>query len=37
MRELISHSYPYIIRYRIEGERVIILRIRHMARRPTHP
>jgi plasmid stabilization system protein ParE len=37
MRELVSHSYPYIIRYRIEGDRVIILRIRHTARRPTDP
>jgi toxin ParE1/3/4 len=36
MRELIS-SYPYIIRYRIEGDRVIILRVRHTARRPTTP
>jgi toxin ParE1/3/4 len=37
MRELVSHLYPYIIRYRIEGERVIILRIGHTARRPTNP
>ena len=36
MRELIS-TYPYIIRYRIDGDRVIILRIRHTARRPTRP
>jgi toxin ParE1/3/4 len=36
MRELIS-SYPYIIRYRIEGDRVVILRVRHTARRPTNP
>jgi toxin ParE1/3/4 len=36
MRELIS-SYPYIIRYRIEGDRIIILRVRHTARRPTNP
>jgi plasmid stabilization system protein ParE len=36
LRELIS-SYPYIIRYRIEGDRVIIMRIRHTARRPTNP
>jgi plasmid stabilization system protein ParE len=35
MRELVS-SYPYIIRYRIEGDRVIILRVRHTARRPTN-
>jgi toxin ParE1/3/4 len=33
MRELIVVS-PYIIRYRVEPERVIILRIRHGARRP---
>ncbi len=36
MRELIS-AYPYIIRYRVEGDRVIILRVRHTARRPTNP
>jgi toxin ParE1/3/4 len=36
MRELIS-SYPYVIRYRVEGDRVIILRVRHTARRPTNP
>jgi plasmid stabilization system protein ParE len=35
MRELIS-SYPYIIRYRVEGDRVIVLRVRHTARRPTN-
>ncbi len=36
LRELVS-AYPYIIRYRIEAERVIILRVRHSARRPTTP
>jgi addiction module RelE/StbE family toxin len=28
---------PYIIRYRIEGNRVILLRVRHGRRRPTNP
>jgi toxin ParE1/3/4 len=28
---------PYIIRYRIEPDRVLILRVRHSARRPTRP
>lgn len=32
-RELIV-VWPYIIRYRIEAERVVILRVRHGARRP---
>lgn len=36
MRELVA-SYPYIIRYRIEGEEIVILRVRHTARRPTRP
>ncbi len=35
-RELIA-SYSYIIRYRVHGEVVEILRIRHTARRPTEP
>jgi len=30
-------AYPYIIRYRIESDRVIILRVRHGRRRPTTP
>jgi toxin ParE1/3/4 len=30
-------AYPYIIRYRISGDTVIILRIRHTSRRPTNP
>jgi len=36
MLELVT-SYPYIIRYRIEGEDEVILRIRHSARRPATP
>lgn len=28
---------PYIIRYRIDPDRVVILRVRHGARRPTRP
>jgi len=36
MRELVSVS-PYIIRYRVEGDEVRILRVRHSARRPTDP
>lgn len=36
MRELVS-SYPYIIRYRVTGDDVVILRVRHSARRPTNP
>ncbi len=34
MREVMT-SYPYIIRYRIVGDEIVILRVRHMARRPT--
>jgi len=26
--------WPYVIRYRIEGERVVVLRVRHGRRRP---
>ncbi len=26
--------YPYIIRYRVDGDRVLILRVRHGMRRP---
>jgi addiction module RelE/StbE family toxin len=33
IRELITVS-PYIIRYRITGDVVVILRVRHSARRP---
>lgn len=36
MRELIS-TYPYIIRYLIDGDKVVILRVRHAAQRPTNP
>jgi len=36
MRELVSVS-PYIIRYRVERDEVVILRVRHSARRPTNP
>ncbi len=37
MRELVT-AYPYIIRYRIvRDDHVRILRVRHMARRPTKP
>lgn len=35
-RELVT-VYPYIIRYRIVGNTVRILRVRHTARRPTSP
>jgi toxin ParE1/3/4 len=37
MRELITAPYPYIIRYRVAGNQVFILRVRHTARRPTTP
>jgi toxin ParE1/3/4 len=36
LRELVS-TYPYIIRYHIDGNRVVILRVRHTSRRPTNP
>jgi toxin ParE1/3/4 len=36
MRELVS-KYRYIIRYYIDGDRVVSLRVRHSARRPTKP
>lgn len=35
-RELVT-AYPYIIRYRIAGDVVRILRVRHASRRPTAP
>jgi len=35
-RELVT-AYPYIIRYRIAGDTVRILRVRHTVRRPTIP
>jgi toxin ParE1/3/4 len=36
MRELVTVS-PYIIRYRVTADTVIILRVRHSSRRPTRP
>ena len=36
MRELVT-SYPYVIRYRVEGDEVVILRVRHTSRRPRNP
>ena len=33
LRELVV-VYPYIIRYRIDGDEVVILRVRHGRRRP---
>jgi plasmid stabilization system protein ParE len=36
VRELVA-VYPYVIRYRLRGGNVTILRVRHMARRPTAP
>jgi toxin ParE1/3/4 len=36
MRELVT-DYSYIIRYHIDGDKIVILRIRHTARRPTVP
>jgi plasmid stabilization system protein ParE len=35
-RELLSVS-PYIIRYRVAGNDVVIQRVRHSAQRPTKP
>jgi plasmid stabilization system protein ParE len=35
-RELVT-AYPYVIRYRIVGDVVRILRVRHTSRRPTDP
>jgi toxin ParE1/3/4 len=35
-RELVS-VHPYIIRYRVVGDTVRILRVRHTSRRPTTP
>ncbi len=35
MRELIV--LPYIIRYQVDGNRVLVVRVRHGARRPTNP
>ena len=36
LRELLSVD-PYIIRYEVVGDDVVILRVRHGARRPTDP
>ena len=36
MREVMT-AYPYVIRYRIAGDEVFILRVRHTSRRPTNP
>jgi toxin ParE1/3/4 len=36
MRELVT-AYPYVIRYRVVGDVVRILRVRHTSRRPTNP
>lgn len=36
LRDLVT-AHPYIIRYRIEGDVVVILRVRHGSRRPTNP
>lgn len=36
IRELVS-NYPYVIRYFIDGNRIVILRVRHTSRRPTNP
>ena len=36
MRELVT-AYPYIIRYRIRRDEVVILRVRHASHRPTDP
>jgi toxin ParE1/3/4 len=35
-RELLT-AYPYIIRYRVVGDTVRILRVRHTSRRPADP
>jgi toxin ParE1/3/4 len=34
--EVVS-TYPYVICYTIDGDRVVILRVRHTSRRPTNP
>jgi toxin ParE1/3/4 len=36
MRELVT-SYPYVIRYHVTGDNVVILGVRHTSRRPTNP
>lgn len=36
MRELVS-TFPYVIRYHVDVDKVIILRVRHTSKRPTNP
>lgn len=36
LREL-AGTYPYTIRYHMDGNKVVILRFRHTSRRPTNP
>lgn len=36
MRELVTH-YAYILRYRVAGDVVVVLRVRHAAQRQTTP
>jgi len=36
MRELLSLN-PYIVRYQVIGADVVVLPVRHAARRPTDP
>lgn len=36
LRELVT-AFPYVMRYRVSGGQIFILRIRHAARRPTEP
>jgi plasmid stabilization system protein ParE len=36
LRALVTR-YDYIIRYRVAGDIVYVLRVRHTARRPTDP
>jgi plasmid stabilization system protein ParE len=36
MRELVT-AFPHIIRYRVAGDSVRSLRVRHTSRRPTNP
>ena len=36
MRELMT-VHPYVIRYRVDGDVVVILRVRHSSRWPTDP
>jgi toxin ParE1/3/4 len=36
LRELVT-AHPHILRYYVDGHNVVILRVRHTARRPTSP